>query len=261
MLKRLTATQFIQVMTTGRTSPLLCGCSNQNGAPVGEFVVKLLGRPDNGGYGALFEIVASRLAKHFGILVPEAAVVEVTTDFAQLLSDSLPALVPAIKASVGPNFGTRVISPMSTWFVGRVIPEAMFADAAKIFAFDALIQNVDRRTEKPNLFTQGDNLYVYDHENSFSFLFALGVDSKPWILERDTYLDNHPFYSRLKSKKLDLDDFKERLTGLTDNALLKIRREIPDEWIHEYLNRIESHLTEAREHADEFVEQVTRRLV
>jgi len=248
-------------MTTGRTSPLLCGCSDQHGAPSGEFVVKLLGRPDTGGCGALFEIVASRLANHFGILVPEAAAVDVTPDFARLLSDSLPALVPAINASVGLAFATRVISPMSTWFVGRTIPEVMFAHATKIFAFDSLIQNVDRRTEKPNLFTQGDDLYIYDHENSFSFLFALSVGSKPWILEQDTYLDNHPFYSRLKSKKLELGDFRERLAMLKDDALLKIRRDIPHEWIHEHLNRIEAHLTEVREHADEFVEQVIRRLV
>jgi hypothetical protein len=209
----------------------------------------------------LYELVASRLAEHFGILVPEPAAVEITPEFGRLLANSQPHLASALHSSVGLNFGSRVINPMSTWFVGRMIPEAMAGDAMKIFAFDALIQNPDRRVERPNLFTQGDDLYLFDHESSFSFVLAIGGSAAPWNLEREAYLRNHVFYGKLKSKKLDLSEFRSRLKALTETELERIRREIPASWMHEDFDRIKAHLSAVREHAEEFIEQVKRSLV
>jgi HipA-like kinase len=260
MLLRLTATQFVRVMTSGRTNPILCGCSDSRGNPAGEFVVKLLGQPTAGSCGALFEFVASRLAQHFDILVPEAVALEITQDFAKIVADIQPHLGPALQAAVGLNLGSRVIKPMSTWLVGRSIPEAMLADAVRIFAFDALIQNPDRRADNPNLFTQGDGIYVYDHELSFSFVLAVGISPQPWNLEDHDYLEHHVFYTRLRSRELDFTDFEDRLYSLTETALARIKTEIPKEWMVGYWERIEAHLNEIRTHADEFVEQVRRRL-
>jgi|SRR5579859_280211 len=260
MLLRLTATQFVRVMTSGRTNPILCGCSDSAGNPAGEFIVKLLGQPNAGSAGALFELVASRLAQYFDILVPEAAAIEITRDFAEVVADVQPQLAAALRAGVGLNFGSRVIKPMSTWLVGRSIPETMLPDAIKIFAFDALIQNPDRRADNPNLFTQGDDIYAYDHETSFSFLFALAASPQPWNLEDQNYLQHHVFYSRLKSRELDLNDFRDRLNALTAIVLARIKTEAPKEWMHGNWERIEAHLNEICAHADEFVEQVRRRL-
>jgi len=261
MLLRVTATHFVRVMTAGRTRPILCGCSDSSGHPVGEFIVKLLGQSPTGKRGALSEFVASRLAEHFGILVPEPAGVEISQEFGRLLARSLPQLAPALQAGPGLSFGSRVISPMVIWLVGRTIPEAMLSDATKIFALDALMQNPDRRVENPNLFTQGDDIFIFDHESSFSFLLAIGGGSSPWNLERETYLQKHVFHSKLRSKKLDLSEFKNRLEALTEAELAKIRSEVPADWMHEDFDRIAAHLLEVRAHAEEFIEQVKRSLV
>jgi hypothetical protein len=150
---------------------------------------------------------------------------------------------------------------MTTWLVNRMIPEAMFRDAANIFAFDALIQNIDRRVDNPNLFTQGDSIYVYDHEEtSFSFLLALSPSAEPWNLEREEYLERHVFYSRLRAKEIDLQDFGHELKALTKEVLTAISEEVPPEWVHEDLKRIEDHLMEVQKNTEKFVEQVRRRL-
>ena len=256
MLLRVRPMHFVRAMTSGRTCPIACGCSDLAGKPVGEFVIKLLGQQ-----ATLYEFVASRLATHFGILVPEAPAVEMDKEFERLLASSQPQLAAALHAGLGLNFGTRFMNPMSTWPVGRTIPEAMLADATKIFAFDALIQNPDRRVEKPNLLTQSDDLYILDHESGFSFLLAIGGHSSPWNLEREAYLQNHVFYNRLKSKRLDLREFEARLEALTEAALEKIRSEIPNEWMHEDFGRIGAHLSKVHEHRSEFLEQVRRILV
>jgi hypothetical protein len=261
MLLRTTAAYFLRVMTAGRTFPILCGCADVSGNSIGEFVVKLLGQPAKGSRGVLYEFVASRLAEHFGILVPEPAAVEITREFSRLLADSQPHLAAALQASVGLNFGSRIMNGMSTWFSGRMIPDAMLGDATKIFAFDALIQNPDRVVERPNLFTRGDDLFVFDHESSFSFLFTIGGHSSPWNLEREAYLRNHVFYSKLRSKRLDLSEFKCRLEALTETEMDKIRSEVPVEWMHGDFERIGEHLGQVRAHLEEFVEQVKRSLV
>jgi hypothetical protein len=79
-------------------------------------------------------------------------------------------------------------------------------------------------------------------------------------LEREAYLSNHVFFSRLKGKEIDLRGFQERLVALTNGVLADIRREVPAEWLREDLERIETHLVEIREHRGEFIEQVRRRL-
>lgn len=243
-------------MTSGRTAPLLCGCADQSGRHDGEFVVKFLSVK-----GALYELVGSRLATHFGILVPEPAAVHVEQEFADVANEHLRKQIPPRKIGIGLNFGSRIINPMTTWLVDRVIPEAMFRDATNIFAFDALIQNPDRRVGNPNLFTQGDNIYVYDHEEtSFSFLLAISPSDERWNLEREDYLTHHVFYSRLRAKEIDLTDFGQRLKALTPEALTTIREEVPPEWGHEDLKRIEGHLMKVQKNADKFVEQIRRRL-
>ena len=128
------------------------------------------------------------------------------------------------------------------------------------FAFDALIQNVDRRAINPNLFVTGNEFYVYDHETSFSFLQAILPSPQPWILEAELYLKDHIFYHGLKGKAIELDDFCERLSALSDAVLQGFRDEVPQEWIHSCLDLIEGHLKSVRAHTEEFSVQVKRSL-
>ena len=86
MLTRLTAVTFHHFMGSGRTSPVLCGCEDDSGNRAADFVVKLRGGLDQGLTGLTCELVASRLATHFGLAVPEPALVMIETDFAELVA-------------------------------------------------------------------------------------------------------------------------------------------------------------------------------
>ncbi len=261
MIRHLTATTFLRPAATGRTGPLFCGCVDANIGVTEEFVVKLLDT-GSGKQGALLELLGSRLATYFGILVAEPVAVLIDADFAALLStdDRFANRAQLIQSNVGLNFGSRYLSPVSQWQAGRKIPDAMFAMAANIFAFDALIQNVDRRAINPNLFVTGNDIYVYDHETSFSFLQAILPSPQSWILETEFYLKDHIFYAGLKGKTIELHDFCERLGALSDAVLQGFRDEVPQEWIHSSLDLIEGHLKSVRTHTEEFSVQVKRSL-
>ena len=259
MIPRLTATQFERFMTSGRTAPALCGCEDQAGTMVGEYVVKLRG--SIGESGLLNELFAARLAGHFGLPSPEPAVIAIDQALVDLVANTQPAQAARIRGSVGLNFGTRALSGVSTWPVDKSIPEAMWQAALDIFAFDALVQNPDRRFSNPNIFVRGESLLIFDHETAFSFLVALSPPATPWTLADQQYLADHVFYRKLKSKAIDLTGFTASLGGLSDALLDGIAADVPAEWNNGNVPRIEHHLRSVREHAAEFAEDVRRFLV
>jgi hypothetical protein len=259
MVPRLTAIQFERFMNTGRTSPALCGCEDRAGRMVGEYVVKLRGAV--GESGLVNELIASRLAAHFGIASPEPALIAIEQALAELVANMQPSNAARIRDSVGLNFGTQVLSGVSTWPVDKSIPEVMWQAAVDIFAFDALIQNPDRRYGNPNLFTRGDSLLVFDHEMAFSFLVAVLPSPTPWKLDRQPYLRDHVFYRKLKSTPIDFTGFSASLGGLSDALLRGILTDVPAEWNNENVLKIERHLRAVREHRGEFAEEVRRFLV
>jgi hypothetical protein len=255
MIRKLVAVQFVRFMESGRTSPALCGCEDESGRTVGEYVVKL--RATVGKAGLLKEMVASRLADHFGLVSPEPALIVIERDLADLVAGMLPTYAGVIKGSVGLNFGTRILTGVNTWPVDKSLPAAMLQTATNIFAFDALVQNPDRRYFNPNLFAKGDSLIIFDHETAFSFLLAL-FPSVPWNLDSQQYLFEHVFFRTLKSKAIDLTSFTNSLGGLTDDVLTEFLSDVPTEWNDDSLPKIKEHLCAIRQHIAEFAEALRR---
>jgi hypothetical protein len=260
MVARITAVQFHRFMSSGRTSPVLCGCEDDLGNRVDDYVVKLRGGLDRGEAGLVCELVASRLASHFGVAVPEPALVLIDADFAELVAAAEPQGANLLRNSIGLNFGSRQLSDMTGWPVDKWIPEAMWQAAVNIFAFDALIQNPDRRFSNQNLFARGSDIFIYDHELAFSFLEAILPSGTPWRLEGQPYLAEHVFYRQLKKKPIDLDGFTLALGALPGAALDAILAEVPSEWNNESLSKIKRHLRAVADGGGEFAEEIRRKL-
>jgi hypothetical protein len=265
MVPRLSASQFHRFMGSGRTSPALCGCEDEMGNRAGDVVIKLRGGLDHGNTGLLCELLASRLATYFGLAVPDPVLVIINGDFAELVaslveSSSEPKRAEKVRNSVGLNFGSRQLSDMSIWPVDKAIPDGMWQAATDVFAFDGLVQNPDRRFNNPNLFTRGDEIFVFDHEIAFSFLLEILVSETPWRLGGQSYLSDHVFYRKLKSKPIDINGFAALLAELPGPSLDGILADVPQEWNNESLPKIERHLRLVSTHAAEFAEEVRRRL-
>jgi len=265
MLLRVTAVTFHHFMGSGRTSPVLCGCEDDLGIASGDFVIKLRGGLDRGVTGLTCELVASRLATHFGLAVPEPALVMIDADFAELVAslgarDGDRIKADRIHSSVGMNFGTRMLSGANTWPVDKWIPEALWQAAANLFCFDAFIQNPDRRFNNTNLLTRGNELFLFDHELAFSFLLDIFASATPWRLDEQPYLSDHVFYRPLKSKVIDITGFAEALTTLSGPTLDGILNGVPPEWNNGSLTKIEQHVRTVSAHAAEFAEEIKRRL-
>jgi hypothetical protein len=161
---------------------------------------------------------------------PVPAAVKLHPDLMLWLSNQKPELAQVLRASGGLNFGSKLLTDVSIWPVGKSIPDGMLPAAAHILAFDCLISNDDRRRDNPNVLVRGDDLFVIDHEACFSFLYLVAGGNRPWEVRHLNALRNHVFFYQLRRQQIDLGFFTARLAALGDPGLERIIREVPTQW-------------------------------
>lgn len=255
----LSATSLQKVLHSGRTRPCVFFCEDANGESNGEYVVKLKAGMESGVTGLASEMIASQLANILDVPTPEAAIIELDPMLAEVIADS--DLSRRIKESSGLNFGSKVVTGgFDTWPVDKAIPSGLKTLAAEIFAFDALIQNPDRRADKPNILWKGDELYIIDHEMGFSFIYEILPLPNPWQITNLGFMTNHLFYEGLKGQTVTVDRFAGALELLSDNALEAIMANVPEEWRNNNLSKIGNHIHEIIQHVNDFVDEVRRTL-
>ena len=154
-----------------------------------------------------------------------------------------------MRESIGFNFGSRFLVGHTTLPVNQNLPPAARQAATNIVAFDALLENVDRRRDNPNLLVRGDSVHAFDHELAFGFIYDFA--RRPW-LERFSFLANHALYPTLRGRDLDLSGFLGALTSVTDFDLDAICASIPREFGTSYLDQICDHIRLAGSEADDF---------
>lgn len=261
MLHILTAVRFARFMDSGKTKPAILACEDSSGDSVGEYVVKLCGGMESRESGLLSEYLAAKLADYFGIATPPPALVRIERDLAELISLAEPHHKARLLHSIGLNFGSKLVTGYSIWPVNKQISESNRRIAAEVFAFDALLQNPDRRFDNPNLFFNGENILIFDHEMAFSFLLDITPSATPWNIETQTYLQKHAFYRTLKSHPIDLEGFIQNLRDLSDTVLESVMAGFPVEWNNGNVPKIFQHIRSIRDHISDFEDGIRRFLV
>jgi len=146
----LNAVSYQKSMISGRTQPCLFFCEDDNGNDYGEYVVKLKAGMENRENGLMAELISSKLAHFLDMPAPSPAIINIDPLIAEVIPSQ--SLSIKIRESAGMNFGSKVITGgFDTWPIGKAIPSSLKQLAIEIFAFDALIQNPDRRPDKPNI--------------------------------------------------------------------------------------------------------------
>ena len=227
MLPRLKAISVIKPLSSGRTKPCLLIAQDEAGQEQ-EVVIKWRSGPEIKDVGGICELVGSSLADDFDLPAPKGVLVEIEPDFYRAIPSV--EISKLAQASVGLNFASIFLPSMTTWPTGRPISSALRPRALEIFAFDALIDNPDRRTDKPNLLWSGDDVRLCDHEQAFSFLRGV-IGWKPaWSGQRLEFLRNHVFYVQLKGQAFDGRRLSGALEAISDKRLKEYAKSVPDDW-------------------------------
>jgi hypothetical protein len=253
------AKTFLGWHGSGRTRPGRIEC--EVGVDTLEFVTKLKFTHETTKLSLICELLAVQLANDLGLRTADPAMVLIDRDFCESILESSDR--ERLERNMGLNFGSRYLHPgFGVPPVRDSLAGAELWRASEIFAFDALVQNVDRRRDNPNLLMKGNDLFLIDHDLALvsSILGIPHID--PWLPTAITFLKDHVFYKPLQGKNLELDGFRAKLDRLfVDGKLYEALANLPDEWTdgeESNLDKISKHFEGLAQHQDDFFESVTK---
>lgn len=256
MLEKLTITRFGRRISVGRTKPCIVYCNLAGG---GEFeaVVKLKSGCETGVNGLIAEAVAAELATDLDLPMPPGYLLEITNDFAEAVMDEIAH--PLFLKSVGWNFGSKKLPPQfATIPTDRLLRINMRQTAAEIFAFDAMIQNPDRRRQNPNCLACGNELAIYDHELAFSIGRSIIGWKPPWKKDSLSFLQEHVFFNQLSGLKLDFNRLVGAWEAIDAAKVKSYFTDLPDEWqpASSRAVEIQDYLLQLRQYIPQVVETI-----
>ena len=141
----------------------------------------------------------------------------------------------------------------------------MRAVAAEAFAFDAMIQNPDRRHDRPNCSVRDEELLIYDHDLAFSFLSGILFWKPPWEATGLDFLakispDRHVFYDQLSGTPLALDRLADAWNNVDSARLNAYFDSLPPAWIstEDARRRIVDYLLDLKLHLPQTLTEVRK---
>jgi hypothetical protein len=150
------------------------------------------------------------------------------------------------------------------WAGEDILTQARRPNAMAIFAFDAFIENPDRKPSNPNLLVRGDEFRIIDHELAL-LVRMLFPRPTPWstgYLSRLIGHDGHVFATRLKGGDLPLDPVHDAWLGISDAHLAGIQAAMPAEWAgsSDAVAAAMQHLANVRDRIGDCLNEIRRAL-
>jgi hypothetical protein len=218
-LRRVAATRYVTPFREGGSLPGLVEADDD-----GLYVLKFRGA-GQGRKALVAEVVAGELARALGFAVPELVVA--TVDPALGRAEPDPEIQDLLTASEGTNLGVDFL-PASLPFSPAATPDVDPELAADVVWFDALVTNVDRTAQNPNLLWWHGRLWLIDH--GAALYFHHGAHEGPaHARTRFAAIDRHvllPYASPLEAAH-------ERLAPRVTEALLEdVVAAVPAEWLN-----------------------------
>ncbi len=235
MLDLLTPSQFVDCLPeeVGKTRPLLVVGDAVDQKDI-EVYVKLKSKCMLGTTTLAVEVISALLAADLDLPVPEPYLVEIGSEFTDIISDPEAKVMAA--GSNGLNFGLRKLpAGYALWTPSRSVPSVLLPLAAEIATFDFLIGNDDRRPEKPNCLFNGKDFAIIDHEMAFPAQTSTVLFWKPPWEPGSLEFKRHPqqqhlFHASLCSKPLEFNRLEGAWSAIGDSRLEDYRRSLPASW-------------------------------
>lgn len=257
--------QWVRTLSSGANKPIVIRGVNLGEEQAGEYVLKYRGAERMNETSCRRELLCAWIADEMDIWIPEPVAVHVDAGFANNVPEEIRTVMTT--RALGLNFGNRFIEGKTIIQPDEILAPELHQSAARIFAFDLLTQNGDRRPEKPNAFVADGNIYVIDHELAFGFLSMLPMfaNPNPWVLnETDiSAAQRHLFYPTLRhSKDVNWTAALSTVHNLTPQFWRRAGELLPEAWQNPAeINRIQSHFESIQQHLTTFLAEIWNKLI
>lgn len=252
------------VLEGGRTKPIVAECSRDDVLAAEEdelmtqrFVIKGIGNPEVHPSSLFNEVVGNLIARELGVNTPDPALIKITPEFAVAAEATLSAYGFSIQAGIASGaayLGNGLIPPTL-----GIVAEDLQDQVARIYAFDLLVQNPDRRIDKPNCAYQKDRMIAFDFEMSFSFVQVIGA-SDPCDFVSHRICRDHFFRRALSSRRISWKPLLASLANLSDAKIEVIVNAVPAEWQRHSISVVR-HLKRLKGQCDRIEYELQRSLV
>jgi hypothetical protein len=217
-LRSVAATRYVTPLREGGSMPGLVEADDD-----GLYVVKFRGA-GQGPLALVAEVIAGELGRALGLPVPELVTVDVDPALGRAEPD--PEIQELIEASPGANAGLDFLPgalPYSPAAGDTPEPEL----AADVVWFDALVTNVDRTAQNPNLLHWHGRLWLIDHGAAL-YLQHGGLRPAEHAARPFPQVGDHVLLPCAGS----IEEADERLAPRVDRALLEaVVALVPEEWL------------------------------
>jgi hypothetical protein len=217
VLRRVVAARYVVPLREGGSLPAVVEAEDGR-----SYVVKFRAA-GQGARALIAEVVVGELGRTLGLPVPELVIIEL--DAAVGRNEGDPEIRDLVVASAGDNVGMTFLAS-AIGFDPAAKPKLDPTLAARIVAFDAFAQNMDRTAKNTNLLWCTGQLWLIDHGAALYWQHDWdggleGADSKFPLIARHVLL---PWAGPIAAEA-------EWLTaGLTDAAIDAATAEVPDAW-------------------------------
>lgn len=250
-----------KTLDTGANRPLIIRGFNEQLATEGDYVVKCLGAERMSVDAFQRELLGCYTAWQVGLYAVEPVQVDLSPDFLELLRGR--DEYGLVSRSLGRNVGSGFQQGFREFVNGRPLTAAEQEQAYLVFAFDVLINNVDRNARKQNMLTNGQQIMLLDHEMAFSFTKMLPSlrSPTPWLLQDwdvQNWIQGHYFYPQLRGQSFDFTTLTPNLQNLNGQFWQAARQHIPDAWRTSELDKIEAYISQVLTHVSDFTQELNR---
>jgi hypothetical protein len=270
MLNTWEAKRLVQVITFGRTRPMVIECTrstelsdesteetSNDSVESQRLVVKANGLPEITDAHLFCEAFGNLLARELHVDTPQPALVNLSEEFVYATNLSLKE--HEISLHEGLAVGCEYFHGGFTSVIpGMPLMPEETAQAAQIYGFDLLVQNPDRRPDKPNCAHLGNRLIAYDFELCFSFIYLIGMQN-PWAVSQHGLGTRHLFNSILRNRPHSWKKLINALNDLSDERLNSLSVALPNNW-KVWLPKVQSHLQAVKTNLPEFEHELQRSL-
>jgi len=195
-------------LATGRTRPLLVDAERRQEGTTSRMrcVTKARGCPEVENFTLCHEYLGCRLARLFGLAAPVAEFVWISSEFLDANRDEL--LRDGGRIEPGVAVGVEHVAHLVPFPIPAELNESEVTEGARVFAFDLLVQNADRRARNPNCGRSSGRIVPFDFEGAFGFRFAI-LAPEPWRVSTMGFAKEHLFFSELRRSLVDWEEVFE----------------------------------------------------
>lgn len=209
------------------------------------------------------ELIAALMARELDFIVPEPVIIHVSEAFVETMRGS--ANFQTAQNSLGFNFGNEYKTGYVVVLKDQAISAGLESKLVDLYAFDLMISNADRRLEKPNFLTNGDDILIFDHELAFGFTLELPFlrNPEPWTIRQQdmNWIGDNFCYDRMRGKQFDFSGFQQKLTAIDNTFWDKLETILPADWLTGQVIDIKNYLNQLIVRADLFATELNRILL